>query len=111
MHMPTANINPSHPKKLIPGDGVYSGLAYVDSETYLAAISIGNRPTFESPDRALEAHLIDFDDDLYHRTLTLEFKQKIRDQIAFTSHQDLTLQMQSDVKSIKEMIAVQTHIL
>jgi riboflavin kinase/FMN adenylyltransferase len=107
LNIPTANLQPSHPKKLIPGDGVYSGIARIGMESYLAAISIGDRPTFDSGDRILEAHLINFEGDLYGKRMTLEFGTKLRDQVAFTTSQDLIKQMLSDIDQIKEMNAVQ----
>jgi riboflavin kinase/FMN adenylyltransferase len=104
--MPTANIRPSHPRKLIPGDGVYAGRVQVNSQAHLAAISVGNRPTFESGDRVLEVHIIDFNDELYNKTIEVQFEQKIRDQIPFASSQDLANQMHSDVEIIKQKVLV-----
>ena len=106
LNIPTAKLQPSHPKKLIPGDGVYSGTGRIGAHSYLAAISIGDRPTFDSGERMLEAHLINFEGDLYGKHLTLEFHTKLRDQIAFKTSQDLIRQMLSDIDQIKEMNAV-----
>ena len=106
LDMPTANVYPRHPRKLMPGDGVYAGHVRVDSQVYLSAISLGDRPTFQSHDRVLEAHLIDFQGDLYDRTLTVEFTKKLRDQITFSSHQELINQMKADVEAIRDKASV-----
>ena len=103
--IPTVNLKPHHPKKLLPADGVYAGRAWVNSESYLAAISIGERPTFHTGGRVLEAHLVDFEGDMYGKEITLEFEQKIRDQIQFVSPSDLTSQMNKDIIVIKRMVS------
>jgi len=107
LNMPTANVAPSHSKKLVPGDAVYSGIARTGADTYQAAISIGTRPTFESGNRVLEAHLIGFDGDLYDKPITLEFDSKIRDQIAFKTSEELVSQMNSDIEVVRKMNIVQ----
>jgi len=109
LNMPTANVQSSHLKKLVPGDAVYSGLARTGAETYPAAISIGTRPTFGSTNRVLEAHLIDFDGDLYGKTILLEFNTKIRDQIAFKTTHDLVRQMNSDIDVVRKMNVAQNQ--
>lgn len=106
LQIPTANIRPSHPCKLIPADAVYAGHAVVGPEIYLAAISIGDRPTFKTGDRVLEAHLLDFDGDLYNKTIKVQFDRKIRDQITFSTDNDLIDQIKTDIKTIKDMTAV-----
>jgi riboflavin kinase/FMN adenylyltransferase len=101
--IPTVNLKPHHLQKLIPADGVYAGRAWVNSESYLAAISIGDRPTFHAGGRVLEAHLVDFVGDVYGKEIKLEFDRKIRDQIQFASASELTLQMKEDILVIKRM--------
>src|SRR4051812_48318705 len=61
--VPTINLDCAD--QLIPADGVYVGRCYVDGITHTAAVSIGNAPTFEDASWQIEAHLLDFNGDLY----------------------------------------------
>jgi riboflavin kinase/FMN adenylyltransferase len=108
---PTANLHPNHPKKLLPADGVYAGRARVNLKDFLAAISIGSRPTFHGGARILEAYLIDFDGDLYGKEIQLSFQRHIRDQLEFGSAEQLVSQLNADINLIKEMseILIQTQ--
>lgn len=99
---PTANL--SVDDQLIPGDGVYAGRAYAGGDSHVAAISIGSAPTFEDAPRRVEAHLLDFDGDLYTKPMRLEFVRKIRDQRAFDSPVALTEQLHRDVQSVRELV-------
>jgi hypothetical protein len=64
---PTANLQCND--QLIPADGIYAGRCIVDSRTYPAAVSIGDMPTFGGNVRQIEAHLLDFEGDLYGQSL------------------------------------------
>jgi riboflavin kinase/FMN adenylyltransferase len=97
--VPTANITPAE-GALVPGKGIYAGLVL----DHPAAISIGVRPTFESDGQLLvEAHLLDFDGDLYGRTVRLVFLDRLRDEIRFDSAEALTEQMRRDVEQVREI--------
>ena len=95
--VPTANVAP--PAGLVvPGRGIYAGRALDRA----AAISIGVRPTFEDDGRILvEAHLLDFDGDLYDRTLRLAFLERLRDELRFDSADELVEQMQRDIERVR----------
>ena len=99
---PTANID-SPKNKLIPKDGVYAGSVVTNTGiTYKAAISIGTKPTItDSPERVIEALLLDFTGDLYGSTLTLLFDNYLREQIKFPSLDALKKQIQVDVDQVK----------
>ncbi len=98
---PTANMVPDR-RLCIPAAGIYAALA--DGQP--AAVSIGERPTFES-DRGLliEAYLIDFSGDLYGRTLRLAFVQRLRDELRFASPGELVAQMRIDVEQARAACA------
>ena len=96
---PTANLGDV--QQLLPGDGVYAGRAMVDDRSCPAAISIGCTPTFGEGNRQLEAHLLDFDDDIYGRSIRLEFDRRLRDQCAFASAAELTEQLRRDVEAVR----------
>jgi riboflavin kinase / FMN adenylyltransferase len=98
---PTANIVPED-GFVIPGHGVYA--AFANGQP--AAVNVGIRPTFESGRGLLvEAYLIDFDGDLYGRTLRIAFIARLRGERRFPSIEDLVAQMHRDVDEAKELCA------
>ena len=97
---PTANLDIQD--QLIPADGVYAGRTTIDNKTFLCAISVGSRPTFGQGARAVEAHLLDFDADLYGRKLRLEFDRLLRSQKPFDSADALADQLKRDVAVVRQ---------
>ena len=104
MGIPTANL--SQCTTMLPKDGIYAGSAMVDGETYVAAISVGTKPTFGENDRVLEAHLISFDGDLEHYDwpLTVTISRWMRAQVTFDSTEALRLQIETDIQSTIKLI-------
>ncbi len=91
---PTANLVPD-PALVTPGHGIYACLA----DGRPAAVSIGVRPTFETGrGELIEAHLIDFEGDLYGRVLRLQFLERLRGERRFEDVDALVVQMHEDVK-------------
>lgn len=95
---PTANL-PSPRQQLLPARGVYAGYAVLaDGRVRNAAINIGTRPTVSaSNEQIVEAHLVDFDGDLYGETLTLGFTKRLRGEQRFDGLDALTAQLGRDV--------------
>jgi riboflavin kinase/FMN adenylyltransferase len=94
---PTANLDvPAG--LLIPPDGVYAGW----TRGRLAAISVGTNPQFHGVERRVEAHLLDFDDDLYDQRLVVEVWGWIRGQMRFESVEALVEQIGADVEQARE---------
>jgi riboflavin kinase/FMN adenylyltransferase len=81
--IPTANLD-TGAEKLIPGAGVYACKVYINNQARASAVNIGTRPTFESKDRAshVEAHILDYSDDLYGQEISLEFIGRLRGKYA-----------------------------
>jgi riboflavin kinase/FMN adenylyltransferase len=99
---PTANI--CTPKeKLLPAFGVYSGYVIIDKKRFLVAINIGEKPTFSIMHQAptVEAHILSFSRDIYDCFLVIYIVKKIRDIIKFESVQELTQQLKTDMRSIR----------
>ena len=94
--VPTANIEPIA-GMAIPADGVYTGWLHLGSRRHPAAISVGSNPTFGGSERSVEAHLLDFDGDLYRAEVRLDFVSRLRGQIAFDEVGDLVEQMETDI--------------
>lgn len=99
---PTANL--AVPADLsIPNRGVYAARAEVDGQVYKAAVNIGNKPTFHADyPICVEAHLIDFDEDLYGKYVRLFFLRKIRDEKKFAGADELMAQIARDRQSVIE---------
>lgn len=93
---PTANIGVSE-YKLLPKDGVYKGK--INGKD--AVINIGKNPTFGANRRTVEAHIIDEDINLYESFVTAQIVKRIRGEIKFGKKEDLILQIQRDIESIK----------
>ncbi len=91
----------------IPGHGVYAAFATVDGERMPAVVNIGVRPTFDSPEEVVEAHLLDFDRDIYGRRVELEFVRRLRSERRFESVSALVDQISADVADARALLATQ----
>ena len=101
---PTANIEVD-PQILLPGDGIYATWAIIDGKRHQAATSIGVRPTFELSQRLVEVYVMDFDGDLYGKTVGVEFVKKVRDQEKFDGLDALIKQINQDVDDCRQVLA------
>ncbi len=102
---PTANLQPAHPDKLVPGRGVYAVEATVGGRSYGAMLNIGWRPTLsDGRGPTIEAHLFGFDGDLYGRTLSLAFLHRLRDEQRFDSLPALQAQLRTDAVRCRELL-------
>ncbi len=100
---PTANV--PMPKGTALGHGIYAVRAIVDGQRHDAAAYLGTRPTFDDGMPVLEVFLLDFDGDLYGRTMEVEFVGLVRGDRKFDSSDDLVRQMDEDVAKAREMLA------
>lgn len=96
---PTANL--SRIETLLPGDGVYAGIARIDAGPFAAAINVGPNPTFHEIQRKVEVHLLDFSGDLYGQILDVDFLQRLRDTRPFQSAEELIRQLGADVAAAR----------
>jgi riboflavin kinase / FMN adenylyltransferase len=93
---PTANIA-VEPELLVPAHGIYAGAA----GGYRAAASVGVNPHYGGTERRIEAFLLDFEGDLYGQRLRLELWERLRDERAFASEEDLVRQIAADVEAAR----------
>lgn len=100
---PTANI--CMPALTPPRTGVYVVEAEVDRKTYGGAANLGYNPTFGDNDLSLEVHLFDFDENIYGKSITVRFVDRLRDERRFGSLQDLVEQIGRDVAEAKRILA------
>lgn len=102
---PTANIEVP-PDVQLPADGVYAG-AYVrpDGSEHLAAINLGRRPTFidNAQSSLLEAHVLDFEGDLYGEPAAVQFTRRLRDEVKFDSAEALVTQVALDIEDVRRV--------
>lgn len=99
---PTANIKPKG-NIIIPACGVYSVDVQIgkDPKRYPAVLNIGFCPTFvDIPIPTIEAHIIDFNQDIYNEKVAVYFKEKIRNEKKFESPQELVEQIKKDLDRI-----------
>jgi riboflavin kinase/FMN adenylyltransferase len=101
---PTANLAVWE-ELLLPANGVYASYAWLGEERYLAATNVGVRPTVNGRSVTVEAHLLDFEGDLYGQQLRIEFMRHIRPEKKFSGLPELTAQIQADVSEIRGLLA------
>lgn len=100
---PTANFD-FWTEQLLPANGVYATYVWVDGTRYMAATNVGVRPTVDGSHVTVEAHLLDFDDDLYGQTLRLEFIAHVRSEKKFAGLDELKSQINTDVQQIRTQL-------
>jgi riboflavin kinase/FMN adenylyltransferase len=119
---PTANLKIENEEKIIPGNGIYAVYAEVNGQwaignnepsatnspftihpsPYKGMMSIGFRPTVDGKKRVVEVNLFDFDEEIYGQTLKVYVKQYLREEIKFSSLEDLVKQIDQDkIDSLK----------
>jgi riboflavin kinase / FMN adenylyltransferase len=95
-----------------PPRGVYAGRVRADGRWYQAAINVGVNPTFGGDPRSdtprIEAYLLDFNGDLYGRTVRVEFWRRLRDEERFSSAAELTDQIERDVAATRRLVPAPT---
>ena len=99
---PTANMNVDNNIQ-IPKNGVYKVNVYLNEILYEGIMNIGHKPTVSEGTRlSLEVHIFDFNDDIYDADLTVYFKKFIRDEIKFSSIDELIQQISKDIEEINK---------
>jgi riboflavin kinase / FMN adenylyltransferase len=93
---PTANLAVD-PQLLVPAYGIYAGAALGGR----AAISIGVNPHYGGSERRIEAFLLDFEGDLYGQELRIELWERLRDERAFESEEELVHQIALDIEATR----------
>jgi riboflavin kinase/FMN adenylyltransferase len=92
---PTANIA-VWDEQVIPANGVYTGWALLGEERFMGMINVGYSPTFGNTAITVEAHLLDFDRDIYGQPLTITFEKYLRPEAKYDSLQALIEQIHLD---------------
>ncbi|MGD0879170.1 MAG: riboflavin biosynthesis protein RibF [Anaerolineales bacterium] len=105
INIPTANIQIQE-QKILPAFGIYACRAWVNGQPHLAATSLGVRPTFygDPPAPTIEAHLLDFHQNLYGQIVKLEFMEYLRSEEKFNSVDALVKQIQEDISQTRNIL-------
>jgi riboflavin kinase / FMN adenylyltransferase len=109
--VPTINLTPPDPRKLLPPDGVYAVWVHVPSAgaeqaatRYGGMMNQGPRPTFGVHTRGLEIHLFDFSGELYDQIVTVEWVRRLRDVQTFPSREALVDQIGRDAVAARAVL-------
>lgn len=100
---PTANILFSE-NRLPLASGVYATILQVDGNRYASMTNVGAKPTFDIDNPSIEAHLLDFDGDLYGKTVKLSFISKLRGIVKFASPDELKAQLKYDEVRVRKLV-------
>jgi riboflavin kinase/FMN adenylyltransferase len=105
--LPTANL--AVVNETLPARGVYACWCHQRPEggaRHAAVINVGHRPTFGAGALSVEAHLLDFEGDLYGRALRVEFHERLREERAFPGPDALVRQVQDDIGRARRMLDI-----
>jgi riboflavin kinase/FMN adenylyltransferase len=107
--IPTANLE-IWDERAYPGPGVYACIAVVGGKAWEAVTNIGVRPTFDDQldEPVVEAHLLDFESDLYHKEVVLSFVERLRDERKFSGPEELLVQIKRDIARARTILSAKT---
>jgi riboflavin kinase / FMN adenylyltransferase len=103
---PTANIQPADPHKLIPAIGVYAVSADTPFGTFKGMANIGMNPTIPGKGFSIEANLFDFNENIYEIALRLKFHRFLRNELKFSTIDELKEQLNQDSRNAKSALAL-----
>jgi riboflavin kinase / FMN adenylyltransferase len=101
---PTANLSITA-EKCLPAPGVYAMWVRVDGDWHAAATNVGYRPTFGGDRLTVEAFLLDFSGDLYSREVRAVFVERLREERAYPSADELVAQIGKDVEQVRTLLS------
>jgi riboflavin kinase/FMN adenylyltransferase len=102
--VPTANLVPEN--EILPARGVYAARCRVSAGAWhTAVVNLGHRPTFGGEHATVEAHLIDFEGDLYGARVRLEFHERLRGEQRFDGKEALVARIREDVAQARALLS------
>ena len=102
---PTANVGEVDPQMLLPHNGAYAVLAYIDGQMLQGMANIGKRPTLDNGSKlSIEVNLFDFDEDIYGKEITLEFISFLRLEFKMCGLDELKKQLTHDRDNAKRLL-------
>lgn len=103
MGIPTANVNYDK-DMLIPREGVYAGITYVNGRRLKSVINVGKNLTFNASDITIESHILDFNEDIYGEYIRISFAKRLRDVIKFDTKDELIKKIKKDILKVEQMV-------
>jgi len=100
--IPTANLKPDN--DLLPASGIYAVRVTVAGQIYPAVANIGTCPTFQNNELSLEVHIFDFDQEIYHHELSVEFVARLREEQHFPGIPELVAQIKADIQKARQIL-------
>ena len=102
---PTANVGEVDPQMLLPHNGAYAVLAYIDGQMLQGMANIGKRPTLDNGSKlSIEVNLFDFGEDIYGKEITLEFISFLRLEFKMCGLDELKKQLTHDRDNAKRLL-------
>ncbi len=105
----TANLEVAE-SQMTPGDGVYAGLARAGGKVVRCVVNIGRRPTVGGPDHRVEAHLIDWEGELYDEEVWIMLTDRLRSERKFDDRERLREQIGHDIEVSLEKISLESEM-
>ena len=99
---PTANIEISDSRKVVPANGVYIASVLIEGKLYESMLNIGFCPTFDGETQSIELHIIGCSDDLYGKEVRVSFCERIRGEQKFAEVEGLVAQLNKDKSLVEE---------
>ena len=103
---PTANIQVGDPEKMLPREGIYAVHGWVRGQRLPGLLHLGPRPTFAGFAPTVELWLMDWSGDIYGDRVRVEFVERIRDILPFTSIDALVQAMHGDARRGREILGI-----
>ena len=100
---PTANIE-IEPNIIKPSNGIYATFTTINKKIYFSSTTIGIAPTFKEQKYSIETYIIDFEKSIYSQNITIEFIEKLRNEIKFENIETLKYQIQLDIQKTKNIL-------
>jgi riboflavin kinase/FMN adenylyltransferase len=101
----TANLAPD--KDLIPANGIYAIRVETPYGRCDGVVNIGTCPTFGANEKTIEAHLFDFNRNLYGKKISLQFIERLRGEKKFRDAKALAAQIEKDIRKAKKILRQQ----
>lgn len=101
---PTANIQINDTYKLIPHDGVYAVRVNIGDQKFGGMLNIGNNPSIEGKGRTIEVNIFNFSETIYNQRISIEFVDKLRNEVKFINLDALKTQLQCDKLQAMEVL-------
>jgi riboflavin kinase/FMN adenylyltransferase len=97
---PTANIELNEPNKLVPMDGAYFVRVRIDGQSFEGMLNIGIRPTISGDKKNIEVNILNFDENIYRKTIGIQFLEFLRPEKKFDSLDALKTQLKKDQEQV-----------